>query len=161
MLEKYLGAEIVIHGAAMFKRWDLDRPMALVGITVFVLFFMLMARFLFPSRFCTNSVSDWDEGFLDEFIAALSHDQHPFHEVVIMRPPGVDRIHHRLLVGAAEHGITIRTVERESNDFMDVSALSFSSFFLKFDIAKYLLIRLLLFCFSGVKHLSSLSGSCK
>jgi hypothetical protein len=55
MLAKFLGPEIVIHGAAMFKRWEAERPMALV-------------------------VSDWDEGFLDDFIESLSHNQHPFHE---------------------------------------------------------------------------------
>ena len=40
-------------------------------------------------------------------------------QVVVMRPKGSARVPHSLLVGVAEHGITIRTVERENADYMD------------------------------------------
>ncbi len=94
MLTKFLGPETIIHGAAMFKRWGPERPIALV-------------------------VSDWDEGFLDDFIEALDHEEHPFHEVVVMRPKGAPRITHRQMARVAGHGIAIRAVERETNDYMD------------------------------------------
>lgn len=55
-LDKFLGPETIIHGAAMFNRWGSDRPMGLV-------------------------VSDWDEGFLEDFFVSLDHEEHPFHEV--------------------------------------------------------------------------------
>ena len=76
MLTKFLGPETIIHGAAMFKRWGPERPIALV-------------------------VSDWDEGFLDDFIEALDHEEHPFHEVVVMRPKGAPRITHRQMARVA------------------------------------------------------------
>jgi hypothetical protein len=31
-------------------------------------------------------VSDWNEGFLENFLDSLRHDQHPFTEVIVMRP---------------------------------------------------------------------------
>jgi len=94
MLPKFLGPEIIIHGAAMFSRWEADRPLALV-------------------------VSDWDEGFLGEFIESLDHDGHPFHEVVVMRPKGAGRLPYQHLATAAMRGIAIRTVERAGPDFKD------------------------------------------
>jgi hypothetical protein len=64
-------------------------------------------------------VSDWDEGFLEGFIDSLNHDQHPFHEVVVMRPQHAARVSRAQLVHAASFGITVRFVEREFPDYMD------------------------------------------
>ncbi len=52
-------------------------------------------------------------------MASLDHEEHPFQEVVFMRPKGSPRLPHTMLARVASHGITIRAVERETNDFMD------------------------------------------
>ena len=97
MLPKYLGPEILIHGAAMFKRWEGNvKPISLV-------------------------VSDWDEGFLDEFLLSLSQEQHPFTEVVVMRPPYARKVPHRRLDrGSRAPAVTVRMVYRDAADYMDV-----------------------------------------
>jgi len=96
MLKKFLWPETVIHGAAMFQRWESNRPIALV-------------------------VSDWNEGFLDEFLTSLEHDDHPFSEVVIMQPPGGHRrVPHRMLARKTSANIVTRAVERTGPDYMDI-----------------------------------------
>jgi hypothetical protein len=47
----------------VFQRWESDRPIALV-------------------------VSDWDEGFLEDFLRSLAHDDDAFSEVIIMKLEG-------------------------------------------------------------------------
>jgi hypothetical protein len=95
MLSKFLGPETIIHGAAMFKKWEKTKPIALV-------------------------VSDWDEGFLEDFLESLLHDQHPFTEIVVMRPENAIKVPQGLLMYLeSTYGITVKFVEREYDDFMD------------------------------------------
>lgn len=95
MLQKYLGSESIIHGGSMFKQWNGDqRPLALV-------------------------VSDWNEGTLDSFLLSLENRQHPFREIVVMRPLGTPQLQHSQVDRLGSFGITIVTIERQTHDYFD------------------------------------------